>query len=112
MRYITITSGNIVFSKAIGQDTSISHTTYALEAQRRYHIRARYYIPQSIDAIGVVRNINFDIAFPGSSGTDLRYNYLYSDQIMILVMPQKVSLIYSWIIHSCWWRNTGKYCNI
>jgi hypothetical protein len=74
----TITSGNIVFSKAIGQNTSISHTTYALEAERRYHIRARYYIPQSIDAIGVVRNINFDIAFPGSSGTDLIYNYLYA----------------------------------
>jgi hypothetical protein len=75
----TITSGNIVFSKAIGQDTSISHTTYALEAQRRYHIRARYYIPQAINAIGVVRNINFDILYPGSSSTsNLRYNYLYA----------------------------------
>jgi hypothetical protein len=75
----TITSGNIVFSKAIGQDTSISHTTYALEAQRRYHIRARYYIPQSIDAIGVVRNINFDILYPGAaSSSNLRYNYLYA----------------------------------
>jgi hypothetical protein len=77
--YTAITSGNIVFSKAIGQDTSISHTTYALEAQRRYHIRARYYIPQSFDAIGVVRNINFDILYPGSSSDgDLRYNYLYA----------------------------------
>jgi len=74
----TITSGNIVFSKAIGQDTSISYSTYALEAQRRYHIRARYYIPQSIDAIGVTRNINFDIIFPGSTSGDLRYNYLYA----------------------------------
>jgi hypothetical protein len=75
----TITSGNIVFSKAIGQDTSISHTTYALEAQRRYHIRARYYIPQTFNAIGVVRNINFDILYPGSSSNgDLRYNYLYA----------------------------------
>jgi hypothetical protein len=75
----TITSENIVFSKAIGQDTRISHTTYALEAQRRYHIRARYYIPQSIDAIGVVRNINFDITYPGASSTaNLRYNYLYA----------------------------------
>lgn len=75
----TITSENIVFSKAIGQDTSISHTTYALEAQRRYHIRARYYIPQSIDAIGVVRNINFDILYPGAaSSSNLRYNYLYA----------------------------------
>lgn len=74
----TITSGNIVFSKAIGQNTSISYSTYALEAQRRYHIRARYYIPQSIDAIGVTRNINFDIIFPGSPSGDLRYNYLYA----------------------------------
>ena len=77
--YDAITSGNIVFSKAIGQDTSISHTTYALEAQRRYHIRARYYIPQAINAIGVIRNINFDILYPGAaSNGDLRYNYLYA----------------------------------
>lgn len=75
----TTFSGNIVFSKAIGQDTRISHTTYVLEAQRKYHIRIRYYIPQSIDAIGVTRNINFDILYPGSTSTsDLRYNYLYS----------------------------------
>lgn len=76
----TITSGNIVFSKAIGQNTSIFHSTYALEAQRRYHIRARYYIPQSIDAIGVPRNINFDILYPGAaSNANLRYNTLFSD---------------------------------
>jgi hypothetical protein len=74
-----ITSENIVFSKAIGQNTSIFHTTYTLEAQRKYHIRARYYIPQSIDAIGVIRNINFDILYPGDpSFSDLRYNYLYA----------------------------------
>jgi hypothetical protein len=78
--YATITSENIVFSKAIGQDTRITHSTYALEAQRRYHIRARYYIPQSIDAIGVIRNINFDILYPGSaSSSNLRYNSLFSD---------------------------------
>jgi len=75
----TTFSGNIVFSKAIGQDTQISHTTYVLEAQRKYHIRARYYIPQSIDAIAVTRTINFDILYPGATTTsDLRYNYLYS----------------------------------
>jgi len=39
-------SGNVVFSKAIGQSTQSSWTSYALEAQRRYNIRARYYIPQ------------------------------------------------------------------
>jgi hypothetical protein len=77
--YDPITSGNIIFSKAIGQDTIINHITYPLEAQRKYHIRARYYIPQSIDAVGVIRNINFDITYPGSGGTtNLRYNYLFS----------------------------------
>jgi hypothetical protein len=74
-----ITNGNIVFSKAIGQDTQIFHTTYALEAQRKYNIRARYYIPQSFDAIGVVRNINFDIVYPtNETTTSWRYNNLYS----------------------------------
>ena len=77
--YAQITSGNIVFSKAIGQDTQIIHTTYALEAQRKYNIRARYYIPQSFDAIGVVRNITFVIAYPtNETSTNWRYNNLYS----------------------------------
>ena len=74
----TITSGNIVFSKAIGQDTSISYSTYVLEAYRKYNIRARYYIPSTVDAIGVTRNINFDIVYPGSALTNLRYTSLYS----------------------------------
>jgi peroxiredoxin family protein len=77
--YAAITSENIVFSKAIGQDTEIFHTTYALEAQRKYNIRARYYIPQSFDAIGVVRNITFFIGYPtNETSTSWRYNNLYS----------------------------------
>ncbi len=75
----TIASENIVFNKAIGQNTQISYTTYVLEAQRKYNIRARYYIPQAIDAIEVLRNINFDIAYPGGGGAgDLRFTNLYS----------------------------------
>ena len=74
----TITSGNIVFNKAIGQNTQISYTTYVLEAQRKYNIRARYYIPQAIDAIGVLRNINFDITYPGGSVGELRFTNLYA----------------------------------
>ena len=74
----TITSGNIVFSKAIGQDTRITYSTYVLEAYRKYNIRARYYIPSTVDAIGVTRNINFDITYPGSSSGNLRYTSLYS----------------------------------
>ena len=76
--YQTITSGNIVFSKAIGQDTRITYSTYVLEAYRKYNIRARYYIPSTVDAIGVTRNINFDITYPGSGLTNLRYTSLYS----------------------------------
>ena len=74
----TITSGNIVFSKAIGQDTRITYSTYVLEAYRKYNIRARYYIPSPVDAIGVTRNINFNIAYPGGSSGNLRYTSLYS----------------------------------
>lgn len=75
----TITGGNIVFSKAIGQNTSIFYNTYVLEAYRKYNIRARYYIPSTVDAIGVTRNINFDILYPGSSEySNLRYTSLYS----------------------------------
>jgi hypothetical protein len=76
--YQTITSGNIVFSKAIGQDTRITYSTYVLEAYRKYNIRARYYIPSTVDAIGVTRNINFDITYPGSGLTNLKYTSLYS----------------------------------
>jgi len=74
----TIASENIVFNKAIGQNTGITYTTYVLEAYRKYNIRARYYIPSTVDAIGVTRNINFDIAYPGSLSGDLRYTSLYS----------------------------------
>lgn len=75
----TITSGNIVFSKAIGQETEIRYTTYALEKQRRYHIRLRYYIPSSFDARAVVRNFIITILRPFSASTEyLRYNYLYA----------------------------------
>jgi hypothetical protein len=74
-----IASGNIVFSKAIGQETQIFHSTYALEKQRRYHIRLRYYIPSSFNAINVVRNFNVDIRRPNDNNdNNLRYNYLYA----------------------------------
>ena len=75
-----IASGSsIVFSKAIGQETQIFHTTYALEKQRKYHIRLRYYIPSDFNAINVIRNFNIYILRPGDSFDDeLRYNYLYA----------------------------------
>ena len=67
---LEIASGNIVFSKAIGQETQIFHSTYALEKQRRYHFRLRYYIPSSFNAINVVRNFNIYIYIPTANTSD------------------------------------------
>ena len=74
----TFTNQNKTFSKTIGQNTAISHSTYILNAQQRYRVRARYYIPSSIDAIAVQRNINFDYTAPTGGLTNLRYTSLYS----------------------------------
>ena len=74
----TFTNENKTFFKTIGQDTSISHSTYILNAQQRYRFRARYYIPSSVDAITAQRNINFDYIAPTGGSTNLRYNNLYS----------------------------------
>ena len=74
----TFTNENKTFFKTIGQDTRISYSTYILNAQQRYRIRARYYIPSSINAISAQRNINFDYAAPTGGTTNLRYTDLYS----------------------------------
>ena len=72
------TNQNKTFFKTIGQDTAISYSTYILNAQQRYRVRARYYIPSSINAIAAQRNINFDYAAPTGGTTNLRYTDLYS----------------------------------
>jgi len=74
----TFTNENKTFFKTIGQDTSISHSTYILNAQQRYRFRARYYIPSSVDAITAQRNIQFNYSAPTGGVSDLRYNVLYS----------------------------------
>ena len=74
----TFTNQNKTFLKTIGQDTAISYSTYILNAQQRYRVRARYYIPSSVDATTAQRNINFDYTAPIGGLTDLRYNNLYS----------------------------------
>jgi hypothetical protein len=72
------TNQNKTFFKTIGQDTQISYSTYILNAQQRYRVRARYYIPSSINAIAAQRNIQFNYAAPTGGSTDLRYTDLYS----------------------------------
>jgi hypothetical protein len=74
----TFTNQNKTFSKTIGQDTSITYSTYILNKAQRYRVRARYYIPSNINALSAQRNINFDYATPTGGLTDLRYNNLYS----------------------------------
>lgn len=72
-------SGNVTYSKAIGQSTRVYYTTYVLEALQLYRLRFRYYIPQSVDAISAQRSIGFELLRPGSSSTEyLRFNNLYS----------------------------------
>jgi hypothetical protein len=71
-------SGNITFFKTIGQSTRVYYTTYVLEAYQKYRVRFRYYIPQSVDAIGAQRSISFILLRPGASAADFfRYQYLY-----------------------------------
>lgn len=74
----TFTNENKTFLKTIGQDTAIYYSTYILNAQQRYRVRARYYIPSNINALSAQRNINFDYAAPTGGRTDLRYTDLYS----------------------------------
>ena len=74
----TFTNENKTFFKTIGQNTAITHSTYILNAQQRYRVRARYYIPSSINAIAAQRNINFDYAAPTGGIDNLRYTNLYS----------------------------------
>ena len=75
----TTFSGNITFFKTIGQSTQISHSTYVLEEYQKYRIRARYFIPASIDAINAQRNITFSLSRLTDISSDfLRYNNLYA----------------------------------
>lgn len=69
-------SGDINFTKSIGQNTQISYSTYVLEANEKYRIRARYFIPQSVDAISAQRNITFYLIRPRGDNY-LRYTNLY-----------------------------------
>ena len=69
----------VSFFRDPGTSVSTSFSTYVLEAFERYRVRFRFYVPQSVNAIGVDRNIDFNYNPPGgSTSTDLRYNNLYS----------------------------------
>jgi hypothetical protein len=72
------TNQNKTFFKTIGQDIKISYSTYILNAQQRYRIKARYYIPSSVDALSAQRNINFVYIAPTGGTSNLRYTNLYS----------------------------------
>ena len=75
---VGFTNQNKTFSKAIGQQTEITHSTYILSARQKYRVRARYYIPSNINALLVERSIGFDFSGPNIGRTELRYTSLYS----------------------------------
>lgn len=72
-------NGSVNFFKSIGDQTSISYSTYVLNQYERYNIRFRYFIPQAIDATSSQRFIDINLLQPkNTESIDFRYNYLYS----------------------------------
>ncbi len=75
------TSGttSVTFGRTVGESSSISYSTYILERSRKYRVRYRVFVPAGTTSLtGISRSINFGFNQPGSSGTPLRYNNLYS----------------------------------
>jgi len=70
---------DIIFSRDVGVDiASKTATTQVLEAGERYRIRARFYIPPTIDSQRIDRNIEFDFALFGGSFQNLEFTQLYN----------------------------------
>lgn len=74
----TFTNQNTTFFKTIGQDTTVSYSTYPLIESQKYRIKFRYFIPQAIDASSANRFIDFNLSGPDFTNSDWRYTYLYS----------------------------------
>ena len=70
---------DIIFSRDVGVDiASKLITTQVLEAGEGYRIRARFYIPQSVDSQRIDRNIEFEYAVFGGSLAPLEFTQLYN----------------------------------
>ena len=65
-----------------GTSVSNSYTTYTLEKFRRYKVRFRFFVPETLDdddLAGIVKSITFVYTPPSAgSSTYLRYNNLYT----------------------------------
>lgn len=75
------TSGttSVSFGRTLGENSSISYSTYILERARKYRVRYRVFVPAgTTNLTGVPRSISFGFNRPGSTGATLRYNNLYS----------------------------------
>tara|TARA_B100001250_G_scaffold381316_1_gene373520 strand:+ start:1309 stop:3516 length:2208 start_codon:yes stop_codon:yes gene_type:complete len=70
-------SGNVTFTKVMGQDTSISHSTYVLKETEKYSIRYRYFIPSSLSSNTSEKSINFSYNRSGDTGTGIPFYLLY-----------------------------------
>jgi len=69
---------SVSFSRDFGEPISKTLATYVLEEGRRYRIRARFYIPQYVNAQRIERNILFDHYEVNTSARDLFYYNLYN----------------------------------
>ena len=67
------------FGRTLGESSSRTLSTYVLERSRKYRIRYRVFVPPGTTSTrGILRSISFRFTPPGSTGTQLRYNNLYS----------------------------------
>ena len=80
-------NANTTFHSDTGISVTKTHTTFVLEAYKRYPIKIRYFIPKwrdsgstwaDIDAETVERNAHFDIARQGAEASNLMFYELYS----------------------------------
>ena len=69
-------------ARPAGTSASNNYVTYTLEKFRRYKVRFRFFVPETLDTDdlrGIVKSITFTYNPPGSaSGIFLRYNNLYT----------------------------------
>ena len=69
---------DLTLGRPAGTSVRRSISTYTLEKFRPYRVRFRFFLPENVNPAGLEKSIGFTFAPPGSQGSFLRYNNLYS----------------------------------
>ena len=69
---------DLTLGRPAGTSVRRSISTYTLEKFRPYRVRFRFFLPENVNPAGLEKSIGFTFASPGSQGSFLRYNNLYS----------------------------------